>query len=78
MFSKMASTSGSEHCSLECVNVSSKPWHLTFFTQDKQVFLWKKGSRMKLTNGVSSGPVHKREYFNSHCYNTTILASYID
>ncbi len=69
----MASTSGSEHCSLECVNVSSKPWHLTFFTQDKQVFLWKKGSRMKLTNGVSSGPVVHASVRSADVINVSIL-----
>lgn len=37
--------------------VSSKPWHLTFFDEEKQVFIWKSGSRMKLKDGSSSGPV---------------------
>ncbi len=44
-----------------------------FFTQDKQVFLWKKGSRMKLTNGVSSGPVVYASVRSADVINVSIL-----
>ena len=51
----MASGSSTSAESMLESQVSSKPWHLTFF--DKQVYIWKSGSRMKLKNGSSSGPV---------------------
>ncbi len=45
--------------SLDAVNVSSKPWHLTYVDLDglKEIFIWKNGCRMKLKDGKSSGPV---------------------
>lgn len=38
-------------------SVSSKPWFLTYIEEFNEVFLWKNGSRMKLKDGSSSGPV---------------------
>lgn len=36
---------------------SSKPWHLTYSSEFKEVFIWKNGMRMKLKDGTSGGPV---------------------
>ena len=51
-------TSASNEGSLmELTTASSKPWHLTYASEFKEVFIWKNGLRMKLKDGTSSGPV---------------------
>jgi len=65
----MTSTSSVQNTS----KVSSKPWHLTFF--EKQVFIWKSGFRMKLTDGSSSGPVASTSFLNADVVNVSAKKS---
>ena len=38
-------------------STSSKPWHLTFCQQFKELFIWRNGMRLKVKSGCSVGPV---------------------
>lgn len=53
----MTSATRSESSFSEPSTASSKPWHLTYNSEFKEVFIWKNGTRMKLKDGNSGGPV---------------------
>lgn len=53
------------------MDVSSKPWHLTFSDEEKLVLLWKSGSRMKLKDGSSSGPVTATSFLEADVVNVS-------
>ena len=53
----MSYSVSSEGSVSESINASSKPWHLTYNLEFKELFIWKNGIRMKLKDGNSGGPV---------------------
>lgn len=68
----MTSTASS---TLDASKISSKPWHLTFFAEEKHMYIWKGGCRMKLTDGSSSGPVRAISVLDADVVNVS-TASY--
>ena len=62
--------------SVNISKVSSKPWHLTFSPEEKQMYIWKGGSRMKLVDQSSSGPVISASFLNADVVNISIISQY--
>lgn len=53
----MAGNSSNSSSSFNSGQVSSKPWFLTYDKDNKDIFLWRNGSRLKLNGNQSAGSV---------------------
>ena len=45
-------------------SVSSKQWFLTYNEDHQELFIWRKGMRLKLKDGTSGGPVKEVDVNN--------------
>jgi hypothetical protein len=64
--SDISSLEGSSKKSLPEISVSSKPWHLTWDRDNKNLFVWKAGRRVSIGEGASSGAVSGVEVLGSN------------
>lgn len=48
----------SHHSGARGQSASSSPWSLTYFQGSGDVFIWKRGQRLKASDGVSAGRVN--------------------